>query len=348
MTGHRCHPHGHRSCHGLLWTLTAFCLLLPVAVCNSEEAAVPESVRILSYNVRNFIRPDPDGLKDKRSREAVAETISHLAPDIALLYEMGDEKAVDELTSLLAGHDLTYPFSTVVHGDDDVRHIAVLARWEPAEVDHKTDAYYNLEGHHVKVRRGFAYCRFSWGNGYVLHVVGAHLKSKAYHRLGQTDMRRYEARQLRYLVNDILETAPDANLLIVGDLNDAPNSSPISAVCGRRYKYTRELYDLRPVDKFGLGWTYWWQSGDIYSRIDYAMATFALLPEIDFDTTEIPFFSNWITASDHRPLVITVHTKDVAPPAEEEMLEGFHRNIRMQPPAPAETRIVGSRKVRHE
>jgi len=199
------------------------------------------------------------------------------------------------------------------------------------------------------VSRGFAHCVFQWSNGYKLHVVGTHLKSKRFHPLGQTDMRRYEARQLRYLFDKIIKEDPDANVLIAGDFNDAPNSSPISTVCGRRYKFTRQLYDLRPFDKYGMSWTYLWDEGETYSRIDYAFASYALLPEIEFEQTCVPFVGEWYVASDHRPLVVTLHPSDrEAAPG---ILSQFEKNRRKAPVPMSsfhEGRVVGTRKVRRE
>jgi len=147
-----------------------------------------------------------------------------------------------------------------------------------------------------------------------------------FHPMGQTDMRRYEARQLRYLVDDIIEQEPEANVLVVGDLNDSPVSSPLNTLFARRRKAIRQLFDLRPLDPHGLAWTHHWTSGDSYDRIDYAMVSYHLLPEVRFDRTFLPFDPEWETASDHRPVVVTITPHDRPPGAAE--TARFERNIR--------------------
>lgn len=302
---------------------------------------------MLSYNTHNFMAADSKQIKSPESRRAVIRMISAIGADIAFLTEVGGQAALTEISQLLTEEGCVYPYHAVVQGPDTTRRIAVLARMAPAEVRHKVSASYSLRGEQVRVRRGFAHCVFKWRNGYALHLLAAHLKSKVYHPLGQTDMRRYEARQLRYVIDDILDAEPEANILVVGDLNDTPDSSPISTLCNRRRKQQHQLYDLRPVDRYAMAWTHLWDTADTYTRIDYAFVSFWALPEIDFEQTLIPFIPDWSVASDHRPVVVTVRPREQ--PVADGILGRFHRNVR-QPDAPVsfldEGRVVGTRKAR--
>ncbi len=326
-------------------------LLLAVASAVStavaDEPEQIEPVRILSFNTYNFLAKNQTQIKSQESKAAVIETLVSIAPDIMLLIEVGGLKAAQEIQFLLQQKGCKYPSLSVVDGEDNERKIVVLSKLDPVEVAHDTTAYYNLGGRHIRIQRGFAHCIFSWKNGYRLHLLGAHLKSKCFHPLGQTDMRRYEARQLRYLINTIIKKEPEANILVVGDFNDTPDSSPFKTVRGRRYKDTSEFYDLRPLDKHDMSWTYVWEKADTYSRIDYALASYHLLAEIDLDKTRIPFFADWSLASDHRPLLITLVPKDK--PVDENIFSMFKENIRIAPTPMSsfhDGRVVGSRKVR--
>ncbi len=331
--------------------LIRWLLLLPVfcqvGALAADLPSAPAEIRVMSYNVFNFMALKQPQIKSLESRQTVINIIDSVNPDIMLLVEIGDEAAVEEIRQALAQKGKTYPFASTVNGYDHERHLAVLAKIKPVSVNHDVTSAYNLKGRRIRVRRGFAHCTFEWRNGYRLHLLGAHLKSKCFHALGQTDMRRYEARQLRYLFNDLLKQEPEANILVMGDMNDTPDASPISELCGRRYKTTRQLYDLRPVDKHTMSWTHLWDVADSYTRIDYAMASYFLLPEIDFKKNTIPLFPEWNLASDHRPIVVTLRPDNRK--MKSDLLAGFERNFRKAPVPLAsfhEGRIIGTRKAR--
>jgi len=313
----------------------------------AADLPAPAEFRVLSYNVHNFFPASVPGAKSAESKAAVIDVVAGIDAAIMLLVETGGQESVREIQDMLRRKGCEYPFSSVVEGGDQERRLAVLAKWEPVEVQHDVTAFYNLGGLHVRVQRGFANCTFQWANGYRLHLLGAHLKSKVYHQLGQTDMRRYEARQLRYLVNGILDKEPDANILVVGDMNDSPNASPVTTLLGRRYKDEKQLYDLRPLDRYDLAWTHLWQAGDVYSRIDYALATYGLLPEVDLDKTCLPELGSLQLASDHRPLVVTLTPVEKSMAAA--VLDRFDQSIRKVPnavPTAEAERMIGTRKAR--
>jgi endonuclease/exonuclease/phosphatase family metal-dependent hydrolase len=49
---------------------------------------------------------------------------------------------------------------------------------------------------------------------------------------------------------------------------------------------------------------------DVYSRIDYIMLSSGMARELDRANSSIPVVPNWGHGSYHRPVVISVHTKD--------------------------------------
>ena len=318
-------------------------LLVSLTLAGAEIAPV----RIVGYNTYNFQSLDKPQVKSPESRQMVASILASLNPDMAVLIEIGGKAGLDELVGLLATAGVRYPFASVVEGEDPERRIGIISKLTPVKVQHETLLTYNLYGKAVLVQRGFAHLLYTWDNGYTLHLLGAHLKSKMFDARGQTDMRRYEARELRYLVNRILKAEPDANVLAVGDFNDTPDSSPINTLCDRRAKLPLQLFDLRPTDKYGLAWTHLWEEADTYSRIDYGFASYGLLPEIDMEKTYIPLIPDWGIASDHRPVVITLTPQDR--PLDDDLLQRFTRNMR-RPEVPAsqfhDGPVVGTRKAR--
>lgn len=260
-------------------------------------------------------------------RETCIKAIAEINADILALQEVGGEPAVKQIQAGLKKLGVDYPFHTIVEGADDVRHIVIFSKIKPKEANHKTDAFYELRNNTVPIQRGFANCLFEWPNGYQLRLLVAHFKSKRFHRLGQSDMRRYESRHLRYLVNELILKDPACNLLVMGDLNDSPNSSPLNTLFSRRRNPEGQLFDLRPLDSQGFSWTHFWAAEDSYSRIDYMLTNQSLLPEVDFKHTKIVMTQASLAASDHRPLLVTIHPVDK--PVTDQTLAPFQRNIRI-------------------
>lgn len=287
----------------------------------------PDPIQVMFFNLYNYEVEAEDRLKPEKAMEACATLVTEICPDVLVVCEMGSDKAFRDFRKRLSDKGCEYPYSSLVEAYDRYRRLAVFAKTAPVQVKHDVTSSYNIKDTRVLVRRGFAHCVFTLGDEYTLHVVGAHLKSKAFHRLGQTDMRRYEARRLRYLVDDILKQDPEANVVVVGDMNDTRASSPINAIVNRRLGTERELFDLRPADPSGVLWTHFWDDEDTYSRFDYAFVTYHTLPEIDFAKTRIVAHKDWQRASDHRPVLVTLVPRNRQ--FERSLLELFHRNHRM-------------------
>lgn len=297
------------------------------------------------YNLYNY-GVMPDRPKPPESRQAIARIISAAAPDILAVCELGSETHGQALCDALRERDLDFPYRTIVTGPDASRHLAVFSRHSPLAILNDVYSTYEINGETMLVRRGFAHVVFRLDNGYTFHLVVAHLKSKVFHAMGQSDMRRYEARLVRYLVTDILDANPEANVLVVGDMNDSHNASPIKSIVNNRFNAEKRLYDLRPVDSLLASWTHLWDDADIYSRYDYAFGSYGILPEIRFDECAILDPPDWFKASDHRAVYVRIHGADL--PREPDLLDNFDMSVRKPPipPLPQEGRIIGTRKAR--
>lgn len=319
-----------------LASLTLLAALLVILGAPRASAAdpvmpqTPDNVRVAFMNLHNYADPASTDVKPAPSRRAVWQLLAETDADIVVLAEVGNRAALDQIADGIAKIDPSrnYTYRYLLQAEDRVRHLAVLAKFAPAIEDHRDDATYSLRDETLPVRRGFAYAVFEWANGYQLHIVGAHLKSKVYHPKGQTDMRRYEARYLRYLIDDIQKKTPEANILVLGDFNDTMDSSPLKTLFARRKSEVRELFDLRPLDDTRTSWTHWWRQADAYVRIDYALSSYFLLPEIVHDETRLAFPADWALASDHRALLVTLspHEKDVPKTILDDYPYNIHRD----------------------
>ncbi|OGV44368.1 MAG: hypothetical protein A2X48_08730 [Lentisphaerae bacterium GWF2_49_21] len=294
-----------------------------------------KEISVMAYNVHNyFVVPETEKPKGDDSKKALMGMIKNSNPDILFVVELGGEKSLaDLMENLKKAGCKDYVFSDEMTGEDESRHIGLISKFRPVKVEKKENLYYKIkpkdrqDGYPEKVfvQRGFLHAVFEFENNYRLHVVGAHLKSRLPHpRYIQTDMRRYEARLLRYLVNQIQENEPEANILVVGDFNDVYSSDPMITLRAPEKSPENRLYDLRPVDRNGMAWTHWWHSEDIYGRIDYAMASSSLLPEIKFEKTQVVHLPEyWMFASDHRPVLVTISTENARPLGKETIDKDF-------------------------
>ncbi len=299
-----------------------------------------KEISVMTYNLCNyFVASEADKPKEDDSKKALMGMIRTANPDILFVVELGGEKSLEDLMANLKAEGCRdYVFADEMTGDDETRHIGLISKFKPVKFEKKDNLFYKIKpkdkenGYPEKVfiQRGFLHAVFEFENNYRLHVVGAHLKSRLPHpRYIQTDMRRYEARLLRYLVNDIQEKEQGANILVVGDFNDIYSSDPLLTLRAKEKPEASRLYDLRPSDKSGLPWTHWWHGQDVYGRIDYALASASLLPEIDFEKTKIVHLQNyWMFASDHRPVFVTINTENRTPWGKEAFDKYFSDGIR--------------------
>ncbi len=303
-----------------------------------------KELSVMTYNLCNyFVVPETGKPKSDDSKKALIGMIKAANPDILFVVELGGEKSLEDLMeNLKSAGCKDYIFSDEMTGEDESRHIGFISKIKPVKVDKKENLFYRITpkdkengyAEKVFVQRGFMHLVFELEDNYRLHVVGAHLKSRLPHpRYIQTDMRRYEARLLRYLVNDIQEKEKDANILVVGDFNDIYSSDPLITIRAPEKTFKNRLYDLRPLDSSGLPWTHWWHSEDIYGRIDFTMASASLLPEINFDKTKVVHLRDyWMFASDHRPVLVSINTGNSTSWGKETIEKNFPAGVRAGSP----------------
>lgn len=303
---------------------------------------VAAELRVASYNLKNyFVAEGPRGVKDAVAVAALVETLRDANADILLVCEIGGADALRDLAERLKQAGLDYPHQYLMNGADPVIGLGLLSRLPPVEIIPRTGLGYAirpkfkyLPPETMPVQRGFLEVVFEVEN-YRLHVIMAHLKSRIFHpRYNQTDMRRYEARLLRHCADEILKAEPEANLLILGDLNDGADTDPLRTLRAESRSPEQRLYDLRPADAMGLFWTHWWGADDLYGRIDYLLVSHGLLPEIsEVDTRIVHLPDRWATASDHRPVLASITTSNRPPWPPAELARRFPGGIRAVPPS---------------
>lgn len=297
-------------------TAGLFAALL-VASAIAADNAGNESILVGSYNVENWLSMDryvdgkstPGSPKPERERAAVVDVIASHKPDIVGLVEIGSKDDLEDLRSRLKNAGLDYPNFEWLDGPDPDRHVALLSRFPIVERNSQANIPIELDGKPEVVQRGFLDVTVEPAEGYRLRLIGVHFKSRReVPEFDQAALRARESEALRAYVDKILESDPDTNLLLYGDFNDTKNEYPIEHLLGgARDKRLRDLY---LNDSLGDRWTHFWKTADIYSRIDYLIASPGLFNEVDRDGGGVDRSDNWFVASDHRMIYAKIQAAD--------------------------------------
>ena len=277
-----------------------------------------------TYNLELYLdapsgtmRAKPDAAKAK-----IRETIQAMNVDVLAVEEMGSRNAFTEFTAGLRAEGLDYPHTEFVQGYDTNLHVAVLSKFPIVARRSHTNETFLLNGRRMHVLRGVSEVDIQVAGGYQFTLLSAHLKSKRQSGFSdEEDVREQEALILREKIDAILTARPNANLIVLGDLNDFRDARSTRAVIGRG---KNTLVDTRPAERNGdthavanepgayrqITWTHFYAKEDTYARLDYILLSRGMAREWDPQGTYILTMANWGIASDHRPLVATFSTSD--------------------------------------
>jgi endonuclease/exonuclease/phosphatase family metal-dependent hydrolase len=290
-------------------------LLALLACCPPLPAA--ESFRIATYNLENYL-DQPIGTRPAKSadsRAKVRESLRAIQADVVALQEMGTTNALLELRASLKAEGLDYPFWEHVTGWDTNIHVAVLSRFPIIARRPHTNESFLLFGRRFRVNRGFLEVDLKVNDRYSFTLMTTHLKSRRpVPEADEAELREQESILLRAKIDARLSASPNANLVVLGDLNDTQDSRSTRAVIGRG---KNALVDTRPAERNGdnlpnpnprygprnINWTHYYGKEDSYSRIDYLLLSAGMAHEWNKEETYILALPNWGIGSDHRPLV---------------------------------------------
>ena len=277
---------------------------------------------VVSYNLENFVGPNSQNrpVKSLPAKAKIVESILSARPDVLAVQEIGQRARVKELQNMLKANGLDLPNAEFTDGPDPVLNLAVLSRFPLRGTAHNS-VQYLLGRRRLLVSRGFTEVQVRVAPGYSFTLINAHLKSKrSVSHADEAALRLAEAEALRKIVEQRLTASPNLNLIVVGDLNDAPDTRPIKAVIGRG---KRKLADLRPFERNGdkapstnrypprrVTWTAYYGREDSCSRFDYLLASPGMVRELVREGTYVLATPDWGVASDHRPVVATFTDRD--------------------------------------
>lgn len=272
---------------------------------NARYAPGSGEFSVMTYNLWRFSYEDRDrdGQKDNFKPddqiEALVGVIRRAHPDVLAVQEMGDADSFAILENRLKKAGLDYPHTEHFTLPDATVGLGVLSRFPIVARNPITNETYTIGSEELPVQRGFLNVDIEVNKAYRFRLLVAHLKSKLYHPLGHTEMRRNEARLLNKHVRRMLNANPELNLVVVGDMNDNITSAAVRELIGA----PPYLVDLRPSDHVGDIWSHFWEFQETYERIDYIFVSEAMLPEVVADKCHVVRDPAGHQASDHRPVV---------------------------------------------
>jgi endonuclease/exonuclease/phosphatase family metal-dependent hydrolase len=286
------------------------CLVLLFCLLPSAWAA-PQVLRVSTFNVENYLDTPSRARRAKSaaSEAKVCESILALHPDVIALQEMGSSNALLGLEARLKAGGLNLPYWEQVAAYDTNIHVCILSRFPIVSRREHTNESFLLDGRRVEVKRGFADVEIQVNPRFRFALIAAHLKSLVPSRTANEEEWRYqESLALRRAVDSRLADDPDANLVVLGDFNDVQDSKPLQNIVGRG---KTRLFDTRPAERNGatnaefrpITWTDYYAKEDVYSRIDYILASRAMERIWIKAETYVLASPDWGLASDHRPLV---------------------------------------------
>lgn len=280
----------------------------------SIPAPLPDEFSVMTFNLLRYgiHDRDKDGqaneMKPKDECDAILKVIAANAPDVLAVQEMGSLATFEQFAADLAARGFNYPhrFHLDATGWKHTN-LGLLSRHPFASVQGLTNDVYTVGPEEHNVSRGFIDAVVQVNTGFSFRIFVAHLKSKLFHPMGQTEMRRNEARLLSGYVRDAIEADPSANIVVVGDMNDSPRSKPLRTLLGEPDQI---LIDTRPSDWAGSLWTHRQDWYDEYSRIDYILLSKGLHAELVPEKTRAVLMPEIFIGSDHRPLVAVFKNQD--------------------------------------
>lgn len=303
-----------------VWILGVWLVaLLPPAILSAAEV-----FRVATYNLENYLDA-PLGTRPAKSPEGrakIRESLRAINADVVALQEIAGTNVLMELRASLKLEGLDYPFWELVQGGDTNIQVAVLSRLPITTRRPHTNDSFLLFGRRFRVSRGFAEVDIKVNGRYSFTLITTHLKSRRpVPEADEAELREQEAVLLREKIDARLAANPNANVIVLGDLNDNQDSKSTRAVIGRG---KQALIDTRPSERNGdsqpnpnpryesrrVTWTHHYGKEDTFGRIDYILLSRGMAREWNKEESYVLAIPNWGVASDHRPIVATFEATD--------------------------------------
>ncbi|MCQ2364662.1 MAG: endonuclease/exonuclease/phosphatase family protein [Akkermansia sp.] len=234
-----------------------------------------EPVRFVMQNVQNYFVAGEQQRsryvltpKSAASREAVAEGLARMKPDIIGLVEIGGPVSLQDLRARLEQRGLCYPFYRVLVRQGEDRALGILSRY-PIVAD-ASAAQMPLFGSGRRVMlRGVLDVTVRTEDGRLFRFLGAHLKSRvADDPAAAAALREKEAHTLAARLQAEMRRNRRMPVLVFGDWNDTPDDPAVRLMVQGLSK-DAALKRLEPRDLHGEEWTLYYSRAKSYLVFDH-------------------------------------------------------------------------------
>lgn len=207
------------------------------------------SMRIMFYNVENLFTPDDDSLKRDESftpegmnhwskykywtkQKKIAQVITSVggweAPAIIGLCEVENKLALIHLTNYTSLKNQKY--SIIHHESEDIRGIDVALLYRREKFRVIADTAYDVRFSFDKSSRtrNILHVTGIAMETDTLHIFVTHWPSKYGGAFVTIPKRKHVANEIRKYSQQILKKNPKANIIVMGDFNDAPDEESVT------------------------------------------------------------------------------------------------------------------------
>ncbi|MBI5218819.1 MAG: hypothetical protein HY958_07810 [Bacteroidia bacterium] len=248
--------------------------------------------RVMFYNVENLFDTQRDTSIDDKSflpegdhhwtPDKYQEKLKHIAkvivavggwdpPAVVGLCEVENKKVLEDLTKNTPLSQLNY--SIIHHNSPDARGIDVAMLYRKEDFKPIFNRPIPVKFTEGKKTRDILYVKGITGKKDTLHIFVNHWPSKFGGEIESEPRRIFVGKLLRGIVDSIFSTNFNANIIIIGDLNDNPENTSVCEGLGTKIKYdiftSNELYNLTNYAhyKHGLGSLKYQGTWDIIDNI---------------------------------------------------------------------------------
>lgn len=274
-------------------------------------SAQPEPLTIVTWNVHNLVDDQHDGAPQEwveptaaweAHRAAVGVVLSDLDADIVMLQEVEHVAVLSSLNAVEL--DSRYDELIVEEGNDPRGiDVGMLSKVPVSQVISHADDEFTRVGTTAPT---YTYSRDCLEvhltfNGRAIVLLGVHYKAKDN---DNPDKRLAEAQHTRAIADEITASAPTTGVIIVGDFNDTPGSTPYDWTVGLvpggpDEPYTNAPEHVPEADR----WTFDYLGNR--ELVDQMMSNTVLTGMLDTASVDIRHTSDVDDASDHAPVVAT-------------------------------------------
>jgi endonuclease/exonuclease/phosphatase family metal-dependent hydrolase len=276
-----------------------------------RDLGPPVPLSLATLNVRNFFDDADDPVKQDdlpsaaeaaAKLRAVGQALRALDADVVALQEVENRALLTRLRDEELGA-MGYTEARLLEGNDTRGiDVALLSRFPVLQViSHATDRFQGADGDtkYYAFSRDCLEVTLEPTGGRRLVLLINHLRA---HDSGaaaaEADARRYaQANRVREIAGEALRTVPDANLAVLGDLNDQPNTKTLTLLT----RGTPALIDVTTLLPAAERYTTVYQ-GD-KELVDYVLVSSGLRADLVAGSVRIPRDSVFDSLSDHFPVV---------------------------------------------